>query len=331
MKKKIAILLAAALMVTSMPFYALADDGAVTADTTEQTQEAVTAVEGEGAASGEAQQTVYPCWNDDHTSYFDENGNMVTGVVKIAGTKTITKKIKYYYSKKKKKWQTSKIKGAKTKYVKKKKTAAADYLYMFGEDGVLVTTKGVFTYNGEEYYGLGNGRLKTGWVAIVENKKGKAVYFSKDNGAMAKNTTIGHLKVPKNGRLGRAYYLGVKRLDKTGWSLKKAYRYSSKIKYQGRSYRAKNSETYAIKGFTKGHGNCYVMAATFYIMAKLLGYDVHQVEGKVDLPHSWTVIKQNGKEWVYDPNFTNETGRNGYKIYYGKKGTWRYNHYHKMN
>ena len=73
------------------------------------------------------------------------------------------------------------------------------------------------------------------------------------------------------------------------------------------------------------------MAATFYIMAKLLGYDVHQVAGKVDLPHSWTVIRQDGREWVYDPNFKNETGRNGWKIYYGKKGTWKYNHYHKMN
>ena len=68
-----------------------------------------------------------------------------------------------------------------------------------------------------------------------------------------------------------------------------------------------------------------------YVMAKLLGYDIHQVAGKVDLPHSWTVIKQNGREWVYDPNFTNETGRNGWKIYYGKRGTWRYNHYYKMN
>ena len=175
--------------------------------------------------------------------------------------------------------------------------------------------------------GLGGGVIKTGWAAIGNN----AMYFDKDTGFMAKDKKIGYLKVPKNGRLGKAYALGVRQLDKSGWSLKKAYKFSYKIKYQGRSYRAKNSETYAIKGFTKKKGNCYVMAATFYIMAKLLGYDVHQVEGKVDLPHSWTVIKENGKEWVYDPNFKNETGRNGWKIYYGKKGTWKYNHYHKMN
>jgi hypothetical protein len=75
------------------------------------------------------------------------------------------------------------------------------------------------------------------------------------------------------------------------------------------------------------------MASTFYIQAKLLGYDIHQVQGKVAYiwPHSWTVIRQDGKEWVYDPNFRNETGRNGWKIWYGKSGTWRYTGYSKMN
>ena len=199
--------------------------------------------------------------------------------------------------------------------------------YLTGSN-VMAPLDELFTH---PYYGLGGGRLHTGWRAIVQKKKGYAVYFYKSSGAMAKNTKIKHLKIPKNGRLGRAYYLGIKRLDKTGWSLKSAFWWSVRMRYQGRWYRAKDSETYAIKGFTKGYGNCYCMAATFYVMAKLLGYDVHQVEGRVDLPHSWTVIKQDGKEWVYDPNFTNETGRNGWKIYYGKKGTWRYNHYHKMN
>ena len=340
MKKRLVILLAAAMLVTSMPFCAFADGGDVSTG-----------------------------WNADHTVYYDKNGDplkstvvsiggvlchfnsagkydmstgwkttsegkyyikdgkIVTGPTIIAGTKVVTKKTRYYYNKKKKKWQTKKIKGARTKIKKKKVTVATDPLYMFGADGKLNTTEGIYTLNGKEYYGLGGGLLKTGWAAVGN----KAMYFDKTNGAMAKNTKIGYLKIPKSGRLGKAYALGVKQLDKMGWSLKKAYKFSYKLKYQGRSYRAKDSETYAIKGFTKKKGNCYVMAATFYIMAKLLGYDVHQVEGRVDLPHSWTVIKQNGKEWVYDPNFKNETGRNGWKIYYGKKGTWKYNHYHKMN
>ena len=382
MKKRIAILIAAAMLITSMPFYAFADDTAAdAAGQTEQTEAAAddtvtdgtvadeTVTDGtitDGETDGEEPAAAHdPGWNEDHTAYYDENGEalkdvvaeiegvlcyfnsdglydtsdgwketadakyyikngeIVTAPAKIKGTK----QAKRYYNKKTKQWQKTKIKGARIKYV----TLTTNYLYMFLKDGKLKTAKGLYKLNGKEYYGLGGGRLKTGWKAIVEKKKGKAVYFYKNTGAMAKNTRIGHLKVPKNGRLGRAYYLGVKRLDKIGWSLKKAYRWSSRMRYQGRSYRAKNSETYAIKGFSKGYGNCYCMAATFYIMAKLLGYDVHQVEGRVDLPHSWTVIRQNGRDWVYDPNFTNETGRNGWKIYYGKKGTWKYNHYHKMN
>ena len=47
-------------------------------------------------------------------------------------------------------------------------------------------------------------------------------------------------------------------------------------------------------------------------------------------PHSWTEIVENGKIYVYDPNFTNETGRNGYRITYGQSGTWRYADYHRM-
>ena len=144
-----------------------------------------------------------------------KNGKLVTAPTRIKGTKTVTK----YYNRKTGKWQTKKISGAKTKRVK----VTTNYLYMFRKDGHLKTTKKLFKYNGKEYYGLGGGRLHTGWRAIVQKKKGYAVYFYKSSGAMAKNTKIKHLKIPKNGRLGRAYYLGIKRLDKTGWSLKSAF------------------------------------------------------------------------------------------------------------
>ena len=151
---------------------------------------------------------------------------------------------------------------------------------------------------------------------------------------MAKNTTIGHLKIPKSGKLGKAYAQGIRTLDKRGWNLKAAYKFSSsKIKYAHKGMRKKTSEAYATYGFTNKKGNCFVMAATFYVMAKLLGYDVHQVKGHVGVwcPHSWTTIKHGKKKYVYDPQFKNRTGRSGYKIYYGKKGTWRYNRMKNMN
>ena len=251
------------------------------------------------------------------TYWANASGTIASSPVRIGGSKVVKKKVKW--KKVRRKW----------KYKKKRVTVATNDLYMFGTDGRLITTKGVFSYNGNEYYGLGGGVLKTGWAASGNH----AMYFKKTDGSMAKNTTIGHLKVPKSGRLGKAYALGVKQLNKSGWSLRKAYKFSYRLRYKSRWYRRKTAEDYAIRGFTKKNGNCYVMASTFYIQAKLLGYDIHQVKGKVNhrAPHSWTVIRQGGRDWVYDPNFRNETGRNGWKIYYGKKGTWRYTDYHKMN
>ena len=309
------------MLLTSLPFYAFAIDepqegGEQTELTDQQDMES-------------AKPVAHPDgWDGD--SYY-KGGKALTGPQYISGKKTVSKKVKYYYNKKKKKWQTKKIKKAKTKYKKVKKTVNANTLYLFDSGGKLVNKKGVFSYNGKEYYGLGNGMLKTGWVAVGKN----AMFFynkGSNLGSMAKNTTIGYLKIPKSGRLGEAYALGVKQLNKSGWSLKKAYKFSYKLKYKNRWYRQKTAEKYAIRGFKKKNGNCYVMASTFYIQAKLLGYNVRQVQGKVGIwPHSWTVIKQKGRWYVYDPNFKNETGRNGWKIWYGKRGTWRYSKYKYMN
>lgn len=213
-------------------------------------------------------------------------------------------------------------------------------LYFFDENTARAKGKGFFKDKaGREYYSTSaKGKLATGFQALVSGKKKvkNGYYFSVKNGAMAKNTVVGHLKIPKNGRLHEAYYYGIKTLNKKGWTLRAAYKYAYKTKYQGRWYRvskktALKSEAYSIKGFTKRKGNCYVMAAQFYVMAKLLGADIRQVYGKVGLPHSWTEIRQGGKTWVYDPNFRNETGRNGWKIWYGKKGTWRYHKKGKLN
>ena len=87
---------------------------------------------------------------------------------------------------------------------------------------------------------------------------------------------------------------------------------------------------YADYGFKNGKGNCYVMAAMFCEMAKLLGYDAHQISGRVPLkaggygPHSWVEVTFEGTTYVCDPDFTEETKRNGYMITYGQSGTWVY-------
>lgn len=265
--------------------------------------------------------------------FFDDKGRMETGAVKVGG--------KLYYFQKSGKGRTAKgwFKGIdkKKRYSLGKGRIAAGVkkvgktYYFFKTKNGLLQKKGFFKNGKKEYYCKGNGKLATGWTAVGK----KACYFypkGKKVCSMAKNTKIGYLKVPKSGRLGEAYALGIKALNKHGWKLWNAYRFSYKLKYYDRWYRTKNSEKYSLRGFKHHHGNCYVMAATFYIQAKLLGYDVHQVRGHVGIwPHSWTVIRHGKKYYVYDPNFRNETGRNGWRIWYGKRGTWRYSGRHWMN
>lgn len=70
-------------------------------------------------------------------------------------------------------------------------------------------------------------------------------------------------------------------------------------------------------------GNCYVLAAMFCEMARLLGYDAHLINGQVPLklggygPHGWVEIIENGATYVYDPDYTLETGKNGFALTYG--------------
>ncbi len=130
-------------------------------------------------------------------------------------------------------------------------------------------------------------------------------------------------------------------LDSVGWDLKAAFLWSAqKLPYQTLSYSAANgyvhSEWYANYGFVNMKGNCYVMASTFYKMAKLLGYDAYFVEGYVktnsggNSPHGWCEIVIDGTTYVFDPDFQHEYGRNGYQITYGASGTFKYVDYKRV-
>lgn len=93
---------------------------------------------------------------------------------------------------------------------------------------------------------------------------------------------------------------------------------------------------FASYGFNNGYGNCYVMAAVFCVMARELGYEAYEISGYVPslnggmTPHSWVEVKVNGRWYVCDPDFTEETGGNGYLIWYGTPGTWMYASYWRM-
>lgn len=138
-----------------------------------------------------------------------------------------------------------------------------------------------------------------------------------------------------------AQLMAFNKLNQVGWNAKAAFKWSSSIPY----YRnvpsvpsgQKHTEYYATFGFTYSKGNCYVMAATYYQMAKLLGYEVYLVEGMVPkvgggvTPHGWCEVVVNGTTYVCDPDFQYSTGRNGYMFTYGTSGTWRYQSYKRVN
>lgn len=295
MKKKLLAAVLTGMMITSMmPVMAFAN----TESPSSQTEHPAVETGEEG--------TVQNGWSDDGKSYY-KDGVLIKNEILKDGENI------YYFDK-----NGIMVRGKSVKLKGK--------YYLFKDNGTRAG-KGWNHAGGNEYYvKSSSGVVQTGWKAFSES-----AYYFKQNGKMAKNTKVGYLKIPKSGKLGEAYARGIKVLNKNGWKLRSAYNYAAKTKYANRKMRKKNSEDYAVYGFKNRKGNCYVMAAQFYVMAKLMGYDVHQVKGRVDLPHSWTEIKQKGKVYVYDPNFTNETGRNGYKIWYGKRGTWRYNHYKRMN
>lgn len=208
--------------------------------------------------------------------------------------------------------------------------------YLFRDDGTLVKKNGLIKQDGKEYYVSKKGPLKTGWVAYKEKGKMKASYFMKKNGAMKKGGKLRYLEIPKSGRLGEAYYYGVKVLNRNDWKMRKTFVYIARhTRYAHRSMRRDTINSYAIYGFTNHKGNCYVMASQFYITMKLLGKNVKQYEGTVGsrerAPHSWCTIKdKKGKTLIYDISFYNHFHHlrgfpSGYAMKEGTHNSYKYN------
>ena len=195
--------------------------------------------------------------------------------------------------------------------------------------------------DGKWYFFGVDGARKSGWYTI----DGYRYYFYKVNdpnggepGVMATNVTIDGIKIDAYGHASGVYAYAAQVLDRVGWNLQAAFNWSAGLRYRNYSNSpAPGSEAMALYGFQTGTGDCYVMAATFYYMAELLGYDAHQVAGWVPLlgggrgVHSWVEIDMNGGTYVFDPQFTNQTGKSGFQIYYGMSGTWVYLDYYRMN
>lgn len=214
--------------------------------------------------------------------------------------------------------------------------------YIFDKNGVNITGSGTFLAGGNKYYIDSEGNAVTGWVTLGDWK----LYFDPETGIAATGVvTVDGKKYDFNSDgicLGEyveseALRLARAKLNEIGWSLRAAYNWSKSMQYNGTmaypdqiAAGVKHSEYYATFGFTHGYGNCYIMAATFLYMARVLGYEGNFIEGQVPYraggygPHGWCELIINGTTYVFDPNFEHDTGRNGYQITYGASGTWKY-------
>ncbi|MDO4622198.1 MAG: transglutaminase domain-containing protein [Eubacteriales bacterium] len=173
---------------------------------------------------------------------------------------------------------------------------------------------------------------------------GALTYF-RDNGLNNKDKAKENFdqseydKIAEYIRVHTLYPEACAKLDQVGWSLEAAFNWAASIPYvsSGRNASA-GCEYFAKWTFSNSHGDCYGMSAAFYQMAKALGYDAHWVAGYVPLNgggmggHGWVEISgYKGGTYVFDPDFQHESGRNGFAIYYGQGGTWRYSGYSRQN
>lgn len=216
-----------------------------------------------------------------------------------------------------------------------------DSPYYFDEEGTPAG-KGwvdIDKNKGLKAYCLGDGKLATGWKYL----ESKVFYFyQKDDenadqpGIMAKDyTTSGKLHIPETGyfdgdeALALAY--GIDVLNRYGWDLKSAYKYSSSLRFVRGSdqHYGLTIHSCALQGFKYGEGNCLAWSGTFCVMAKLLGYDCRHIWGTLEWrgtrPHAWTEIWDDEGIHVYDPRKNGGEDFGGFNVQYGQKHTYRYN------
>ncbi len=193
-------------------------------------------------------------------------------------------------------------------------------------------------YEDNWYYFNSEGYMVTGWQII----DGVVYYFSPDvesEGMMLRDTSINGVPVLSDGKVDSdgVYEMAIPVLNEIGWDLEAAYNWVRTFPYVRRNTSPDLGHTWFAKhGFENRSGNCYVAAATFATLAKLIGYEARTMYGWVPArrggitPHGWTEIIINGETRVFDVNYHIETGKNGYNINYGQAGTWRYQNYAPM-
>ena len=211
-------------------------------------------------------------------------------------------------------------------------TATDGRMYNADETGQIVSRAQWIEQNGKRYYSDGSGELyRNRFISFGSTY----YYMGADGAAVTKSfTKWGDVYNPdQTGAIvnmpeGFWFWSRISSVaESLGNSLWNAYNWIAGfsryyLTSDGRtSWPIMSSRDYAIYGLNHRGGDCIVMASTLRYIAEYLGYNAIQRFGYVgSATHSWVEI--NGK--VYDANFKNETGRNGFGISYGQRGTWKY-------
>ena len=144
---------------------------------------------------------------------------------------------------------------------------------------------GWISFGSTYYYADRHGWLVTGWQTIG----GYRYYFYPSTYVMARNATIDGVYIGSDGKVSTVYTYAINVLNQVGWNLRAAYNWSASLPYYRMdSSPSQGSEWFALYGFENHTGNCYVMAATFYYMAKVLAcsdfpvvFEAHKPDIKV--------------------------------------------------
>ncbi len=188
-----------------------------------------------------------------------------------------------------------------------------------------ILTIGFAEINGRQYYFDESGKL-------VVNKENYRI-----DGTLYDIDAMGHYK---ESELSEVEQLAKERLDEVGWDLRSAYEWCvmDYVYLKDAPEGSVLADYYGEIGLKNHYGNCYVMASSFYHMARLLGFDIHFVTGYIKSnnqygrePHGWCEMDEEDGIFVYDPEYESAKGRNGFRIYYGQPTTWMYIDYTRVN
>lgn len=179
--------------------------------------------------------------------------------------------------------------------------------YFAAKSGEVVKDT-AFSVDGEYYGARSDGTLvESGW-----EKTGNLHYYFKDYHITEESLSAKDV------------------LDDNGRSLTTAYQWSRGLAdytfESGFTYRW-GAAYFARFGFNRNEGNSFVKAATFYFMAKTLGYDARLMYGTVgtgeeEVDHAWVDIIEDGMYYSYDLTLSP-----GWKISYMDTETYsRYNY-----